>query len=1013
MASVITTQAAIESIEDVVKWGLRHIPTANPAHQATLQVACAAMELCLKFRINKEDVLATGEMIARITRSIVFQGVPDDQVIHLDDLTTALANTRVYLEETIESTKGWNILMDKSQRETHAKSIASRMMQYQDDIQRTACFLQVDFDIQIVGSVDDLMQDMQAMMDKLGKMDYYINLAQNNGALNRQVDNLLEMAIQLQRGLDHYHKNVNLRNVKSSPNFEASVLASFDKVIHAVKDSWRASKIAHDLPLDEMLEEWMLASEDVVYDPNNKSTFLGQGASAMVYLGQYKGRSVAVKHFHTLKLADSTEFETMIRKEIKAWRDVSNERYILTLIGVCTKIASPIVVCEYCPDTITRYIRLHPEKLIEMVYQFALGLLSLHNAGIIHRDIKGGNVLVREDGTVAIADFGLSRSTESLLTQYSNVGRFVGTLNWMSPEQRFSPRKVTVQSDVWSFGMTVWQLVARDIPYRDYCQEEIEEAIQSENNRPGRPEELAKDYESLWDLITWCWKLNPLERPESRDIVSFLEERYGEKLNTPRKVKNMEEPATADTIESEDDAESLDVKINIEYRGKSGKMSAFSPIAKHRSDSRIKNPSDSRATLNNPSDVKLSGKSAIESNGDVKISVMSASRPSKQIPSRSYKVTKSSDVIMSASTSKPQAITMPKPSIFERISEVFFGNKKKLPKDTSFQSKEPQFKESRFQSNKPLSRGSRFPSSTMIENDKNGALSFPELEIFRISVSDLTLESAIESGSMSEMWRGKYLGERVAIKKLRSHNATPFELKAFVQNIQLMSQFDSPFIVQFVGAAWTGPEDLMCVMEWMDGGDLRGKMSATTSETFSWRAKYEIIYHIVEGLVHLHSMNVIHRDVKSRNIMLDSSKPAKLMDVSTSKDHIEVTMTFAVGTFRWMAPEVILDQAYTASADIYSFGVVLSEIDTHQVPYQDKVHPATGRRLVDPSIILQVARGTLHPTFSQQCPEWIHSMAMQCLAFDPMKRPTALELANIVRSKMMGLRVSLPETRMG
>ncbi|CAK4551455.1 unnamed protein product, partial [Aphanomyces euteiches] len=138
MASVITTQAAIESIEDVVKWGLRHIPTANPAHQATLQVACAAMELCLKFRINKEDVLATGEMIARITRSIVFQGVPDDQVIHLDDLTTALANTRVYLEETIESTKGWNILMDKSQRETHAKSIASRMMQYQDDIQRTA-----------------------------------------------------------------------------------------------------------------------------------------------------------------------------------------------------------------------------------------------------------------------------------------------------------------------------------------------------------------------------------------------------------------------------------------------------------------------------------------------------------------------------------------------------------------------------------------------------------------------------------------------------------------------------------------------------------------------------------------------------------------------------------------------------------------------------------------------------------------------------------------------------------
>ncbi|KAG9400123.1 hypothetical protein AC1031_011033 [Aphanomyces cochlioides] len=199
--------------------------------------------------------------------------------------------------------------MDETQHESMAKAVATQITRYQDDIRRTASFLDVDLNIQIVGSVDDLMQDMQAMMDKLGKMDHYISLARSNGTLNRQVDNLLEMAIQLQRGLDHYHKNVNLRNVKTSPNFEASVLASFDKVIHAVKDSWRAN---------EMIEEWMLASEDVVFDPNNKSTFLGQGASAMVYLGQYKGRSVAVKHFHTLKLADSTEFETMIRNDIKA-----------------------------------------------------------------------------------------------------------------------------------------------------------------------------------------------------------------------------------------------------------------------------------------------------------------------------------------------------------------------------------------------------------------------------------------------------------------------------------------------------------------------------------------------------------------------------------------------------------------------------------------------------------------------------------------------------------------------
>ncbi|CAK4132729.1 unnamed protein product [Aphanomyces euteiches] len=360
--------------------------------------------------------------------------------------------------------------------------------QIQSNIQSAAAFLDVDLQVQVVGSVEDLVEDMHAMMDKIQRMEYYIGRAREDATLNRQVDNLMEMAIQLQRGLDFYHHNVSLRNLQSNCDFEESVIASLHQVVDAAKASWRTQKTSRDLPLHEMMEEWMLSSQDIDYNPNNQSTFLGRGASASVYLGRYKGREVAVKHFHSIQVANSMELERSIRKEIKAWREVSTKPFILTLIGVCTKIATPILVCEYCPYTITQYVYMHPEQLIPMVYQLACGLLSLHEAG---------------------------------------------TLNWMSPEQRFSPRKMTVQSDIWSFGMTVWQLLCDNIPYRDYSPEEIEEAIRTDDERPGRPEEMSNDNESLWDLITWCWMVDPFRRPKARNVIDFLEIHYAEILGLP------------------------------------------------------------------------------------------------------------------------------------------------------------------------------------------------------------------------------------------------------------------------------------------------------------------------------------------------------------------------------------------------------------------------------------------------------------------------------------------------
>ncbi|OQR92151.1 protein kinase [Achlya hypogyna] len=293
----------------------------------------------------------------------------------------------------------------------------------------------------------------------------------------------------------------------------------------------------------------------------------------------------------------------------------------------------------------------------------------------------------------------------------------------------------------------------------------------------------------------------------------------------------------------------------------------------------------------------------------------------------------------------------------------------------------------------PLSHASTSRDTTSAA----GSLQFDSIYKLAIDGSALQLDQLIGCGAFAEVWRGSFQSQVVAVKTLLSNRSTNQEIQDFVLEIALMASFESPYIVSVLGATWTRPSDLKCIMEYMNMGDLKDHLAHHGPNAYPWAQKVSAIQSIVHGLVYLHSLNIIHRDLKSRNILLDSKKGVKLVDFGVAKEDTHATMTTGVGTFRWMAPEVLQDSYYTVAADMYSFGMVLSEFDAHHIPYQNVKNAKTGMPLVDTAIIGAVMNGVLRPTFSADCPPCILDIAHACLAHDPTDRPTAFQVAAMLR----------------
>ncbi|RHY25943.1 hypothetical protein DYB32_007998 [Aphanomyces invadans] len=168
--------------------------------------------------------------------------------------------------------------------------------------------------------------------------------------------------------------------------------------------------------------------------------------------------------------------------------------------------------------------------------------------------------------------------------------------------------------------------------------------------------------------------------------------------------------------------------------------------------------------------------------------------------------------------------------------------------------------------------------------------------LWKLEHNLLKLTSMLSESDDKQVWRGLYDDEVVAVKKLRLHATTG-------------PSFDSPHIIAMYGVVWSIPDDnnIQLVFEFMDGGNLRDYLAQTRHRSVEmWGEKLRYAMHLIEALVCLHDSSVIHRDVKSKHVLLNSAGDAKLTDFGWSRElDLQVLMTQGAGSFRWTAPEIL------------------------------------------------------------------------------------------------------------
>jgi serine/threonine protein kinase len=243
---------------------------------------------------------------------------------------------------------------------------------------------------------------------------------------------------------------------------------------------------------------------------------LGRGAAGVVYRARsVEGHVVAIKALNPA-LGNDDAFRARLAREIRAAREV-RDPHLVPILDVGEAEGRPYLVLEYLSggslaDRLRRE-RLRLEEVVRLVAEVAAGLDALHRGGLLHRDVKPSNIVLREDGSAALTDFGLAKG--SAYTRLTRPGEVLGTLDYMAPEL-IRGGEATPASDVYALGCVAFECLAGKPPFADRSLFGVGTAhLEDEPPGPPAPPEFG------WALLRALEK-DPAARPPTATTYAHL-----------------------------------------------------------------------------------------------------------------------------------------------------------------------------------------------------------------------------------------------------------------------------------------------------------------------------------------------------------------------------------------------------------------------------------------------------------------------------------------------------------
>jgi serine/threonine protein kinase len=260
---------------------------------------------------------------------------------------------------------------------------------------------------------------------------------------------------------------------------------------------------------------------------------------------------------------------------------------------------------------------------------------------------------------------------------------------------------------------------------------------------------------------------------------------------------------------------------------------------------------------------------------------------------------------------------------------------------------------------------------------------------FIVRFEDFKIRQSIGHGSYGIVYLADYLPSRqpVALKKLHVSDLTGVHLLYFCREVAILAQASHPYLLGFVGFTASAP---FCIAtEFVSNGSLFDAISQRRP-LISPLQKGIIAYCVAEGMAFLHRAQIMHRDLKPMNILLDDRLMPRICDFGISRflgGH-SANCTLHLGTPLWMAPEQFGSGGYDLSVDVFAFGTVLWFMLSETLPFE-------GLEGVQIALTLEKGMRTFIP---RETPQGLANLIRRCWAQDPHVRPSFEEIGKVVGS---------------